>query len=287
MISAEKNKKLMPVEEAHVCLLFLLKQINRICEVNKIVYLAHAGTLLGAVRHTGFIPWDDDMDLIMERKYYSAFVKACEESLPDEVLIRTRENDPFFCEEYVKICYKDDKFNYSDLAIDIFFLDETDPSRKVFRAFQNMVIKGVRPLKLYKVSRKCNYMGKYIPQNKIKHLLLQTFSFIPLKLLTNVQSWAMTADKHTSDYFVDWGSMAGYKRATRPKYFYAKPEKIPFENMYVYASKNRCEVLEFGYGKDYMTPPPPEKWHVHNVMKINNSRISYTEIKKEVKNNDK
>ena len=276
------NEDLLPIEEVHTYLLYLLMQINKVCETYNIPCLAHAGTLLGAVREGGFIPWDDDMDLIMERKYYDSFVEGCNSLFPEEVVIRTRENDPYFCEEYIKICYRDDVIKFSELSIDIFILDETVPKRKVFRAFQSFIVKNVRPLKLYKSSRKCSYMEKYIPHNIIKHLLLQLFSFIPLRFLTNIQSWAMTAEKKSSDYFVDWGSVEGYKKATRPKFIFCEYEILPFENLTIYASKYRDEILKSGFGKDYMTPPPPNKRHVHNVHLINNERLVFSEIKNKV-----
>ena len=280
------NEELLPIDEVHTYLLYLLKQINNVCEKYNIPCLAHGGTQLGAVRDGGFIPWDDDIDMIMERKYYDRFVKACEEMFPEEVVIYFHpddsdgENDPYFCEEYIKICFKDDVIEFSELAIDIFILDETDPNRKLFRAFQNFIIKQVRPLKLYKATRKSGYLEKYVPHNRIKHLLLQFFSFIPLSFLTNIQSWAMTADHHVTDYYVDWGSVEGYKRATRPKKYFINYESIPFENTYILASKSRYDILEEGFGKDYMTPPPPEKRHIHNVHPINNDRLNFLEIKK-------
>ena len=133
--SSIEQKELMPIEEVHTYLLYLLDQVNIISEKTSIPYFAHAGTLIGVLRHKGFIPWDDDIDLLIERKYYSDFVNACEKFLPSQVVIRTPEKDPTFCEEYIKICFKDEECQYSELALDIFVLDETNPERKIFRCF--------------------------------------------------------------------------------------------------------------------------------------------------------
>lgn len=283
----QKSEERMSLEDVHTLLLYLLWQINRVSEETGIPYFAHAGTLIGVLRHKGFTPWDDDVDLLMERKYYGDFVAACKKLFPPEVVVRTREDDPYFCEEYIKICFKDDVCQYSELAVDIFLLDETDPSRKTFRKFQNGIIRWVRPVKLYKVSRMCGYMKPYIPKKKAARILLAIASFLPLKFLTAIQSWAMTAEKKKTDYFVDWGSTSGYQRATRPKYFFEHAQKMPFENGYIYASDRAEEMADFVFKKsNWRELPPPEKRKSHSVHKINNPRIDIEKIKKETEQNN-
>ena len=273
----------MSLEEAHTLLLYLLKQVNYISEETNIPYFAHAGTLIGALRHKGFIPWDDDIDLMIERKNYTAFVEACKRLLPDQVLVQTREDDPFFCEEYIKICFRDDVLHYSDLAVDVFVLDETDPNRKLFRAFQNKLIRMVRPIKLYKATRMADYLEKYVAHNKVKHVALAFCSILPMNLLNRIQSWAMTAEKKQTDYYVDWGSVAGYMRATHPKYFFEQTKKLPFENTYIYTSFHAVDMAEHIFKKiPWRIIPPPEKRKTHNVRLITNSQLNYVSIQEEV-----
>ena len=72
------------------------KEIKKICEKHQIPYFLDGGSLLGAVRHKGFIPWDDDMDICMLRKDYNRFLKVAPKELPEEYHI----NSPYTREEY-------------------------------------------------------------------------------------------------------------------------------------------------------------------------------------------
>ena len=71
----------------------LLKIFSEICSRNNLTYYALGGTLLGAVRHEGFIPWDDDMDLGMPRADYDKFIEIAEEELPDYIYLKTHNDN--------------------------------------------------------------------------------------------------------------------------------------------------------------------------------------------------
>ena len=83
MKNMEKEKTEFDLSKAHEVNLKILKEIDRICRKYKIQYMLDAGTLLGAVRHQGFIPWDDDADVAFTRKNYEAFMKVVRRELPD------------------------------------------------------------------------------------------------------------------------------------------------------------------------------------------------------------
>lgn len=70
------------------CILEVFKEIDKICTQNDINYYAIGGTCIGAVRHKGFIPWDDDLDIAMPRKDYEKFLKIAPELLPSNLKIR-------------------------------------------------------------------------------------------------------------------------------------------------------------------------------------------------------
>ena len=78
MIRLEKTLRDLQLTE-----LGIFKEIAALCERHNIPYYAMAGTALGAVRHKGFIPWDDDMDLGIPRPYYEKFAEAAKKELPE------------------------------------------------------------------------------------------------------------------------------------------------------------------------------------------------------------
>lgn len=77
------------MKRAWAAQIVVLREIDRICRRHGIQYFADWGTLLGAARHKGFIPWDDDMDIAMKRRDYKRFLKIAEEELPEGYRLHT------------------------------------------------------------------------------------------------------------------------------------------------------------------------------------------------------
>lgn len=81
----------------------ILKVIDEFCQKNDIKYSLYAGSLLGAVRHNGFIPWDDDLDICMERLEYNKFVQIWLKSKPTGYILQNKEIEPNFSQSFTKI----------------------------------------------------------------------------------------------------------------------------------------------------------------------------------------
>ena len=113
----------------------VLKEIDKICQQHQIAYFADWGTLLGAVRHGGMIPWDDDLDIVMKRADYQRFLEVVEQDGSCDLKVLTYRNQApdnwMFMGKVVKkdrICFEPEhlrqNFNYPYIAsVDIFVLD--------------------------------------------------------------------------------------------------------------------------------------------------------------------
>ena len=91
------------VAAAQKVMLEILVEIHRICVENNITYWLEAGTLLGAIRHKGFIPGDDDCDISMPRKDYERFLQIAQEKLPETMFLQTKETDKEYPLPWAKI----------------------------------------------------------------------------------------------------------------------------------------------------------------------------------------
>ena len=126
------------IKEVQAVELEILIEFDRICKKNSIPYQLFAGTLLGAIRHKGFIPWDDDIDVCLLRKDYERFLHVSKNDLNDSYYLQTCFSDPASIVQFAKIRKKGTVFrNLSDLDntyetgiyIDVFPLDNVYPER--------------------------------------------------------------------------------------------------------------------------------------------------------------
>ena len=129
--------------------LTILSEVDRICRKYEIPYYAGYGTLLGAVRSSSFIPWDDDIDLMMLRSDYNRFLSVAEKELPEELALDSLETNPDFwgmnpCVRSAVLCFHPKLFSkYREFPyhafVDIFPLDELAEDPEEERQRENKV----------------------------------------------------------------------------------------------------------------------------------------------------
>lgn len=132
-------KDTMTLEELQSCMLEITKKIHQICEKHELRYWLSYGSLLGAIRHDGFIPWDDDMDIMMPRKDFYRFLEVAQEELGDDYFLQTPDTDHNYTILNVPVKVRDnhttvieewDKNYHQGAFVDIFIMDFVgdDPS---------------------------------------------------------------------------------------------------------------------------------------------------------------
>ena len=131
------NPEESDLRKAQLRMLEILICIDRICRKHQIKYWLSSGTLLGAVRHGGFIPWDDDVDIEMMKEDYIKLIKILPKELPSQYVLQDYKTDSHYVYQYAKVrdthsliiehSKVNQSFKYQGLFIDIFPLDMTNP----------------------------------------------------------------------------------------------------------------------------------------------------------------
>ncbi len=264
------------IQEMQKVQLEIFRDVYNVCEKNEIpVFLAY-GTAIGAVRHNGFIPWDDDIDIYIFQEDRERFFQACSKELPPKYFYQTVKTEP----------------NYR-LAIDRIRNSETTliEADENGRDINHGIFIDVYPL--YKCSdSKCGWYLQRIsmllyrlflyndtPKNKgklttlISAILLKlTPSFIKAKILNTAVAY--TQKKGDDNYLC-----AFYGNAEKLKYkkeLFEKSELVKFEDLEAPIPIGYDMILRLQYG-DYMQLPPVEKRKVHHDFVCVDCKKSYKE----------
>jgi lipopolysaccharide cholinephosphotransferase len=253
----------------HFEIVNILKEVKKICNENNLRYYLVGGTLLGALRHKGFIPWDDDLDIGMPREDFNRFIAICEKQLPEHlelmwITTNKRHWYPFAKVQikntlFLQSNFKSSKHNFG-IFIDVFPIDED---------------KGLSE-EVFKRKRKINVLNSLMQQKVIptvksfKNLLSKCASaFVSTKRLQRMQQKLMTKNNRKGfDYYANYASNYSIKKQMIPKQDYGEGVLLEFEGEQYNAPVNYDAVLTSIYGSDYMQLPPKEMQRTHKPYKI-------------------
>ena len=258
---------LLPLRDVQLLQLDVMKQIHRVCIKRNIKYYLIAGSVLGAVRHGGFIPWDDDIDIAMMRDDYERFKTIFYEEFEDNrFFLQHYDSDVDFKPALMRFCIKGtirvsecekQWHNCKNMYIDIFPLDNA-PDNDLLRKKQAKKIKKLRGIlskKLY---------GLY-PSNSglvvsLKKVVSFAYRLYPLHLVQNKLNQVMQQYNHQQTVSVcSMASKYKYVKQCIDRSIYGDPTLLRFEDTEFFGPEQPKEYLEHLYGKDYMQLPPPEK----------------------------
>ncbi len=254
----------------------LLCSIEDFCKKKDIHYFLHGGTLLGAVRHKDFIPWDDDVDIVFARKDYEKFLKVYKERAAEGFEIVDYHDYPEFFDFICRVVDKDTLIHnqkadddyyggrYSHPSVDLFIYDNVS----CFYKLQLLMLQFVYALAMG--HRKDVELDKYKGLQKLGAMILPAIGkLIPFKHIAKLYdrisaaggnsaaSWFISNDQQRAPY---WGKQ--YQ-----KEWFKKRVKGQIRDGYFPCPKGAKAELEMIYG-DYMALPPEDKRYPEHFMSM-------------------
>ena len=261
--------KEIDIKECHHILLTIAVAFDEICNRHQIPYYMIGGTMLGAIRHKGFIPWDDDMDFGVERRYIPTLLHALEEELPSHLKVRTLEN----CEHIICNFFKiedvrtevidklDDRPTGIGINIDLFPLDN---GRNNF--FQTMMLTHY----IYFLLTLKDYL---FFDHKIRRgfkkwiaFFLRKTNFISIrKRLRYIDRVIFRYAQDKSRYLINYNGRWRTKEMVLKRVM-GNPKVYPFENIMLTGIEHAHDYLSVLYG-NYMQIPQESKRIYHFTQK--------------------
>lgn len=237
-------------------LLDMLIEFDKVCRKHNINYFLSGGTCLGAVRHGGFIPWDDDIDIDVWYQDYPKLLKALENELPSNLKLQTPKTDKGYYHFYARIVDLDSEVFYKDnfarrnLKYKGLFLDIIPISNSI--SFKLRKLLNRRTRLAYSMSRvgakkKLDYYLSFIK------LPVYLFAWFIYSLLSKIKR----TDKVSHYYPSIYNPKLSYKNCFPVK-------KINFEGYEFLGPNKPHEYLVSLYGDNYMETPEPSKRITHS-----------------------
>lgn len=260
--------KKISLRELQLLQLDAMKYLDAFCTRNGINYYMIGGTLLGAVRHNGFIPWDDDIDIAMLRSDYEKFVRLLSREIDDsKYFLQNYDTEKEFQPALSRLCIKGTFMEYpsekhlnicKNTYIDIFPLDNV-PDDELLREKQCTELSKVDKLFQYRIGRVFD-SGIFNYKKIVKGVIRQIMRLYPIAKLKSrrVQIMTMYADVDT-ECVCSTVSQYGYKKQIMKRCIYGTPQRLKFEDCELLAPEKYDEYLTHLFGKNYMQIPPEHK----------------------------
>ena len=251
----------------------MILELDRVCRTNKINYVLFGGSLLGAVRHKGYIPWDDDADIAMLREDYDRFKEHADELNPDICFFQDHDTDPEYRWGYGKLRRTGTKYIRvgqehlkckTGIFIDVFPMDDV-PKSTVGQILQDCHCFCLRKILWSEV-------GKYNSTGFMR-LFFSLLSHIPAEFVYRQLNRYIRKSKNSTPNRVRTllfpASGRLYRknpirdRYSMPKEWFLDRAEYEFEGYRFYGTKDYDTILTYIYG-DYMEPPPEHYREQHS-----------------------
>jgi len=245
------------IKDCQKVMLEIAVEIDRICKKYDIKYVLDAGSALGAVRHGGFIPWDDDLDIAMLREDYDKFLTVCEREFDGMFFFQNNFTDPEYQYDFAKVRKNGTIFeesvqkNYNihkGVFVDVFPIDNVKVNSYKFQYRLFQFVRGVR-------WRKVRFLDGINFKKRIVRTAAWALSILSVYrlnlLLEKVMRWH---NKKATEYVYKICNPGELKPLQRRE-FYIERIRIDFDEHRLYISKDYDAFLRERFG-DYMKLPP-------------------------------
>jgi lipopolysaccharide cholinephosphotransferase len=270
-----KTRQPVPLSMAQLSILNIFKEIKPFLEKSSIPYYLLGGSLLGAVRHKGFIPWDDDIDIGIVREDYERFLEMVSKNLPEHLELRSYRDESdhhYYFSRIVDTRYVLNRegslvSRKENLWVDIFPLDGM-PNNWLLRRIHMLRLLWVRFCYHVACFDKVNLKRPNRPLSE--RIIIAIVKNIHLGGHRDYKKWLVKLDKLLRKYKVqdsNWivNFMGQYKfKEMFPKSYYGKGKLYTFEDMQLMGPEDYDKVLSQMYG-DYMKEPEDCDKNVHDA----------------------
>lgn len=256
--------------------LSILKDFDQFCREHEIEYFGCGGTLLGAIRHQGFIPWDDDIDVGMTREHYEKFLSVMQEEREGDYDIVNFREDPSFPVMITKWYKKGTTFRdqdavtcgyHSGIAVDIFCFDNVADDEKSLRkqAMQAwifgklLVLRQISEPTIYADGWKAKMM---LAISKVANRVLSILPISPEFLYRKAEEAVTRYSEVETERVAFLFDPTPYTSMLKRSDIYPVCE-LPFEGITLKFPHKPHVYARTRYGKDYMKLPPENKRHNH------------------------
>ena len=251
------------------------KEIKRVCDENGIKYFLDSGTLLGAIRHKGFIPWDDDMDMGMLREDYERFIEIAPKELKPEYFLQTWKTDKSYPYAFAKIrkgtvfieAVSQKTNAHNEIFVDVFPYDiypddetvRTKLTKKIMLLKYSLWMKdGMTPWLRHKsVLDRLLVKAKYVPH------YFYALTHSRDAMIAEYEKLMPMHNAETSKYYVEQSGGTPFGKWIIPTECFKDFIEVKFEDTMFLVPEKYDLYLKTVYG-DYMQLPPVEKrgnWH--------------------------
>ena len=263
------NKNFIEIEEQKTLMLEIMDDIDAFCRENHIPYFLLGGSLIGAIRHEGYIPWDDDIDIAMLREDYNRFISLYSSKKSSRFKLLSLESDESYAYPFAKVIDVRTKLEEAvdspdnlGIYVDVFPLDNCPASYDAACKFQKQVgiLGGIRNIKAILIDKKRSVWKNvllFLAKGIVRCVSKRTMSELIAK---KVQKYNGLEAEYVAQLS---GNVYGTKEIWKKEWFEDIID-VKFEERYYMVPKEYHKVLMTTFG-NYMQMPPEEKRVSHHA----------------------